>query len=99
MLAVTIGNVHGKYHSSNPQLDIARLEVIRANLHHACTDNAFDAVPYLVLHGASGLASDVIDQAICNGISKFNVNTDLRDSAMKAIRHNVQFNSKVQVLG
>ena len=65
MLAVTIGNVHGKY-SRPPSLDFPRLDEIR--------NNAPVGYP-LVLHGASGLPKDLIVGAIQRGVCKFNVNT------------------------
>src|SRR6476620_8889009 len=64
-LAVTIGNVHGKYFSE-PKLDFPRLAKIRASV----------PVP-LVLHGASGLPESMINQSIKLGVSKFNVNTEV----------------------
>jgi len=66
-LAVSIGNIHGRY-SRPPQLDWARLEAVRA---------AVD-VP-LSLHGASGLADADLTRAVSMGIRKVNVNTELRD--------------------
>ena len=77
MLAVTIGNVHGKY-SRPPSLDFDRLSAIKNN------------VPInlpLVLHGASGLPSNLIQQSIRQGICKFNVNTDIRDAYMRNTRY------------
>ncbi|MGV2827405.1 class II fructose-bisphosphate aldolase [Myxosarcina sp. GI1(2024)] len=65
-LAVTIGNVHGKYHGE-PQLDFERLAKIRQQLQ----------IP-LVLHGASGLPARMIQQSIELGVCKFNVNTEVR---------------------
>jgi len=75
MLAVTIGNVHGKY-SKPPELDFPRLEAIRASVH--------SDLP-LVLHGASGLSANLISGAISRGVCKFNVNTDLRIAAISTI--------------
>jgi tagatose 1,6-diphosphate aldolase GatY/KbaY len=40
----------------------------------------------LVLHGASGLPSEMIARAMDEGVCKFNVNTDLRHASMNAIR-------------
>lgn len=65
-LAVTIGNVHGKYHGE-PQLDFDRLANIRQQLQ----------IP-LVLHGASGLPAKMIQQSIDLGVCKFNVNSEVR---------------------
>jgi tagatose 1,6-diphosphate aldolase GatY/KbaY len=65
-LAVSIGNVHGAYRDP-PALDWARLEEIRRRV----------SIP-LSLHGASGLPDDDLRRAIGLGISKINVNTELR---------------------
>src|SRR5207249_12055319 len=65
-LAVSIGNVHGVYRGP-PALDWARLEEIRRRVN----------VP-LSLHGASGLSDDDLRHAIRLGISKVNLNTELR---------------------
>jgi tagatose 1,6-diphosphate aldolase GatY/KbaY len=66
-LAVSIGNVHGAYREP-PVLDWPRLEEIRHRVE----------VP-LSLHGASGLSDDDLRRAIDLGVSKVNVNTELRE--------------------
>jgi tagatose 1,6-diphosphate aldolase GatY/KbaY len=73
LLAVTIGNVHGKYHFP-PNLDFLRLNRINQQLSLLPQERR----PLLVLHGASGLPEEMITEAINKGIVKFNVNTDLR---------------------
>jgi tagatose 1,6-diphosphate aldolase GatY/KbaY len=80
-LAVSIGNVHGHYRKP-PQLDWVRLEQISASVDTP-----------LALHGASGLDDADVQRAIDLGISKVNVNTELRarwfremDGAMPAAR-------------
>lgn len=73
-LAVCIGNVHGHYRKE-PRLDFRRLEAIR---------DAVD-VP-LVLHGASGLPADAVQRSIDLGVTKFNVNTELREAYMATVR-------------
>ncbi|MEO1429991.1 MAG: class II fructose-bisphosphate aldolase [Cyanobacteria bacterium J06632_19] len=70
-LAVTIGNVHGKYYGE-PQLDFQRLKEVRQQLD----------IP-LVLHGASGLPARMIRQSIELGVSKFNVNTEVRQKYLQ----------------
>ena len=65
-LAVAIGNVHGNY-SGTPSLDWERFEEIRERDPHP-----------LSLHGASGLPEDELQRAVSLGISKINVNTELR---------------------
>lgn len=71
-LAVCIGNVHGRYHSP-PQLDFDRLAAIASRV----------SIP-LVLHGTSGLPDDMIVRAVSMGVSKFNVNTELRHACITA---------------
>lgn len=85
-LAVCIGNVHGRYHGP-PQLDFVRLERIR----HAVT------VP-LVLHGTSGLPEEMIQRAIALGVTKFNVNTEVREAYLSALRHNLEEGVAVDLL-
>ena len=64
-LAVSIGTAHGVY-LQLPKLDIPLLQEL----------NAASTVP-LVLHGGSGTPDDQMRAAIENGISKFNVYTDI----------------------
>ena len=66
-LAVSIGNVHGRY-ASIPSLDWTRLERI----------GELVDVP-LSLHGASGLPAEDLRRAVSLGISKVNVNTEIRE--------------------
>lgn len=73
-LAVCIGNVHGRY-PRPPQLDFERLAAIRA---------AVD-VP-LVLHGASGIPAEMVQESIKLGIAKLNVNTEVRQAYLQALR-------------
>lgn len=73
-LAVTIGNVHGEY-KSPPRLDFDRLAKIRSLLE----------IP-LVLHGASGLPAEMISHSIQLGVCKFNVNTEVRQAYLQALK-------------
>lgn len=66
-LAVSIGNVHGRY-AAPPALDWERLARIRDRV---------GGTP-LALHGASGLPDDDVRRAIALGVRKVNVNTELR---------------------
>lgn len=76
-LAVSIGSEHG--HGENETLDIELLKRIRA------------ATPIaLVLHGASGVSDQDIRQAIENGISKVNIDTDIRHTFSFAVRNITQ---------
>lgn len=73
LLAVSIGNVHG-YTPTPPPLDFARLAQVAAQVD----------VP-LVLHGASGIPQEDIQQAILVGIAKLNINTEVRTAFLRAI--------------
>lgn len=77
-LAVCIGNVHGPY-PVEPRLDFDRLAAIRDALARS------HDVP-LVLHGASGLPDATVRRSIELGVTKFNVNTELRRAYLAAIR-------------
>lgn len=65
-LAVAIGTAHGLY-KSEPKLDFDRLEKIRGVVD----------VP-LVLHGASGVSFEAVQNAIDKGICKVNIATELK---------------------
>lgn len=77
-LAIAIGTAHGAY-KTKPQLDINRLQAIRA-----CTDTP------LVLHGGSGLTDDDFHQVIKNGIAKVNIFTDMCQAGSRAMQEAVQ---------
>ena len=70
-LAVAVGNAHGDY-KFPPKLDFDRITAIREA-----------AGTPLVLHGGSGLSDDDFQEAVCRGICKINIFTDL-DKAGKA---------------
>jgi tagatose 1,6-diphosphate aldolase GatY/KbaY len=72
-LAVCIGNVHGRYRTE-PKLDFDRLRSIHRQV----------SVP-LVLHGASGLPEETVRRSIELGVSKFNVNTEVRQAYLGAL--------------
>jgi ketose-bisphosphate aldolase len=72
LLAVSIGNVHGKY-ASEPKLDWELLARIEAAV----------ATP-LSLHGASGLRDADLGRAVDAGIRKVNANTELREAYLRA---------------
>ena len=76
-LAVSIGNVHGRY-ASPPRLDWDLLAAVRG---------AVD-VP-LSLHGASGLEDADVRTAVADGIRKVNVNTELRAAYLDATTVNL----------
>jgi fructose-bisphosphate aldolase class II len=73
-LAVSIGNAHGWY-KEEPKLDFERLAAIRE----------VTKVP-LVLHGASGIPGDDIKKAIDIGITKINIDTEIRDAFKRGVQ-------------
>jgi fructose-bisphosphate aldolase class II len=73
-LAVAVGTAHGVYRGE-PKIDFERLQAISSKVNTP-----------LVLHGASGLADDVIQKAIGYGIVKINIDTDLRIAFSEAVR-------------
>ncbi|XP_061952779.1 uncharacterized protein LOC133675427 [Populus nigra] len=76
-LAVCIGNVHGKYPASGPNL---RLDLLK-DLHALSSKKGV----FLVLHGASGLSEELIKASIQRGVTKFNVNTEVRNAYMNSL--------------
>ncbi|GFP85851.1 d-tagatose-1 6-bisphosphate aldolase subunit gaty [Phtheirospermum japonicum] len=77
-LAVCIGNVHGKYPESGPNL---RLDLLK-DLYDLCSRKEV----HLVLHGASGLEKDIIEECVKRGVRKFNVNTEVRNAYMASLK-------------
>jgi tagatose 1,6-diphosphate aldolase GatY/KbaY len=73
-LAVAIGTAHGLY-KGEPRIDIKRLEAIKDTV----------AIP-LVLHGASGLPSHLVQETIKRGICKVNVATELKIAFANGLR-------------
>ncbi|MGI6711482.1 MAG: class II fructose-1,6-bisphosphate aldolase [Bacillota bacterium] len=81
-LAVAIGTAHGQY-KGEPQLDFNRLEKIR---------NLVD-IP-IVLHGSSGVPDESIRKAIQLGVRKVNIDTNIREAFVKAVRKAADDNPK-----
>ncbi len=79
-LAVAVGTAHGVY-QGEPELDFDRIKALR---------EAVD-VP-LVLHGSSGVDYNDLRQAISLGISKVNIDTDIRISFANAVKKFVEEN-------
>lgn len=73
-LAVAIGTAHGLY-KGEPKLDIDRLAAIQKEVD----------IP-LVLHGASGLPDELVQETINRGICKVNVATELKMAFVKGLR-------------
>jgi fructose-bisphosphate aldolase class II len=65
-LAIAVGTAHGVY-KGEPKLDFDRIKAIREII----------SVP-LVLHGSSGVPEEALKKAISLGISKINIDTDIR---------------------
>lgn len=74
LLAIAIGNAHGFY-SEKPRVDLELLTKI-----HAST-----SVP-LVLHGSSGIDTDVLLQTINRGICKVNLATEIKNTFMGCLK-------------
>ncbi|MCW4465397.1 class II fructose-bisphosphate aldolase [Glutamicibacter sp. MNS18] len=77
LLAVAIGNVHGRY-KGEPKIHWDVLETI----HRVCP------IP-LVLHGASGIAAADLSRSIGLGVGKVNLNTELRTAVLKTVEHQI----------
>ncbi len=73
-LAIAVGSKHGFY-SGKPELDIQRIVEIK---------QMTDAL--LVLHGASGIPDEQLQEAVGAGISKVNVATETKNLFMKSLK-------------
>lgn len=76
-LAVSVGTAHGLYTTKQPKIDFARLEELKK-----ATDTP------LVLHGASGVPTDMLTRAVSlesGGVSKVNIATDLEQAMLKVV--------------
>lgn len=94
VLAVTVGNVHGRYAKKNPRLDIVRLGHVQAAASGASCSPLLRVLPtqvdgkyknsdtLLAIHGASGLPSVQVQASVSHGVCKFNVNTEVRTAAV-----------------
>ncbi|MCQ2181131.1 MAG: class II fructose-bisphosphate aldolase [Bacteroidales bacterium] len=76
-LAISIGNLHGRY-IATPKLNITRLKELKEAL----------STP-LVLHGGSGTSREDFKSCIHNGICKVNVATTLQLAVMDAVKEYV----------
>lgn len=79
-LAAGIGNIHGVYPENWQGLDFETLEEI---------GKAIGGMP-LVLHGGTGIADDMIKEAISLGVSKINVNTECQLVFAEATRKYIE---------
>lgn len=89
MLAAGIGNIHGKYPENWPGLRFDVLEAVSEKV---------GDMP-LVLHGGTGIPSDMIKKAISLGVSKINVNTECQLSFAAATRQYVEAGKDLQGKG
>ncbi len=80
MLAAGIGNIHGKYPANWPGLSFETL---------AAVSEKVGDMP-LVLHGGTGIPSDMIKKAISLGVSKINVNTECQLTFAAATREYIE---------
>jgi tagatose 1,6-diphosphate aldolase GatY/KbaY len=74
LLAVAVGNVHGKY-KGEPRLRWDVLQDIAARIH----------IP-LVLHGASGIPAEELVKAAAMNVGKVNFNTELRTGVLATLQ-------------
>lgn len=81
-LAIAIGTAHGPY-KGEPKLDFNRLKEIRKTVDCA-----------IVLHGSSGVPYDAIRKATELGVSKINIDTDVRMAFAKGVKEALDKNSK-----
>lgn len=80
MLAAGIGNIHGKYPDNWAGLSFETLEAIQEKT---------GDMP-LVLHGGTGIPSDMIKKAISLGVAKINVNTECQLAFQEATRKYIE---------
>ena len=80
MLAAGIGNIHGKYPANWQGLSFETLDAIQ---------QLTGDMP-LVLHGGTGIPTDMIKKAIDLGVSKINVNTECQLSFAAATREYIE---------
>lgn len=73
-LAIAIGTAHGRY-KGVPELDFERLKKIKSLVN----------IP-IVLHGSSGVPDEAIRQAIALGVRKVNIDTNIREAFVDAMR-------------
>lgn len=82
--AVAIGNLHGTYPVPK-QLDLDLLEAVVA---------AAPASSHFSLHGGSGTPEDQFEGAVARGISKININSDMRKAYRTALEQTLAANPR-----
>lgn len=105
-LAIAIGTKHGAYKFSGAaQLDMVRLKEIRQMVHvplvlHGASGVPIDMKNLCTKYGckiddAKGVSNEVIQEAISLGISKINIDTDLRIAFVAGMRQELTDNPEV----
>ena len=89
MLAAGIGNIHGKYPANWAGLSFETLDAIQQKT---------GDMP-LVLHGGTGIPTDMIQKAISLGVAKINVNTECQLSFADATRKYIEAGKDLQGKG
>lgn len=97
VLAVTVGNVHGRYANADPRLDLDRLRLVKAAAAGA-SDSPMPPGTLLAIHGASGLPESQVQASISLGVCKFNVNTEVRTAAVDYLLGLGRADAKVDLL-
>ncbi len=96
-LAVAIGTSHGAYKfKAEPKLDFERLKLIKERVNVPLVLHGASSVPQLIIEkaskygaeltGARGIPEEHIKKAISLGISKINIDTDLRLAFAATVR-------------
>ncbi len=80
MLAAGIGNIHGKYPANWEGLSFETLAAVKEKV---------GDMP-LVLHGGTGIPTDMIKRAISLGVAKINVNTECQLAFQEATRKYIE---------
>lgn len=84
-LAIAIGSSHGFY-TETPNLRIDILQQIS------------EIVPAaLVLHGSSGIPSEMLKEAVKNGINKVNLATEIKDAFMTSLREQLRITTEIDL--
>ena len=89
MLAAGIGNIHGKYPANWEGLSFETLAAVKAKV---------GGMP-LVLHGGTGIPTDMIKKAISLGVAKINVNTECQLAFQEATRKYIEAGKDLQGKG
>ena len=89
MLAAGIGNIHGKYPANWAGLSFETLDAIQQKT---------GDMP-LVLHGGTGIPTDMIQKAISLGVAKINVHTECQLSFADATRKYIEAGKDLQGKG